>query len=245
MLRLPNFKQVPTNPSIKEKGIIQIGRIQGNEKNVEFFTESFKVESLLSCDEEECSHIQVIMSEEIAKKSKTVLGYDTISLVMRKDTPVSIRKEIEQKVSLIMASTQGGLLDSSGIRNHRDELMRNYTSVMSNTMLFFCIVVIFIYIILSIYIDWKKHSYEYGVLRSFGMRYSTLQKNLFFRYSNGMIVACIFSLLWGRQLFPSERLTNQQILFSIGITVGVTYLCRIFVFYWMKRESISSMINKG
>ena len=245
VLRLPDYEQVPSNPSIKEKGMIQLGRIQGSEKNAEFCTESFKVESLLSCDEEECSNIQVIMSEEVAKKSKIVLGYDTIRVVMKKDTPISIQKGVEQKVLVLMASIQGGLLDSSGLRNHRDNLMRNYTSIMSNTILFFCIVVIYIYIIFSIYIDWEKYSYEYGVLRSFGMSYSTLQNKLFFKYSIGIIVACICSMFLGRNAFANELLTKQQILISIGITVGVTYLCKIWVFYWKKKEQISSMLNKG
>ena len=123
--------------------------------------------------------------------------------------------------------------------------MRNYTSIMSNTILFFCIVVIYIYIIFSIYIDWEKYSYEYGVLRSFGMSYSTLQNKLFFKYSIGIIVACICSMFLGRNAFANELLTKQQILISIGITVGVTYLCKIWVFYWKKKEQISSMLNKG
>lgn len=245
VLLLPDYNKVLPNPSIKDKGMILLGGIQGNENNAEFRTESFKVESLLSCDAEECGNIQVIMSEEVAKKSKTVLGYDTISVTMNKDTPVSIQKNIEQKVSLLMASIQGGLLDSSGMRNSQDELMRNYTSIMSNTMLFFCIIVICIYIILSIYIEWEKNSYEYGVLRSFGMSYKALQNKLFFMYGSGIIAACFLNIFLGRYAFTNELLTKQQIYISIGITAGVTYLCRIWVFYWKKKQPISSMLNKS
>lgn len=244
VLLLPDYERMPSNPSIKENGTMQLGRIQGNEKIVEFCTESFKVEALLSYDEEEFDDIQIIMSEETAQKSKTVLGYDKISIVINKNAPISIQKEIEQKISLLMASIQGGMLDSSGLRNRQDKLMRNYTSLMSNTMLFFCIVVICIYIILSIYIDWEKYSYEYGILRSFGMSYSILQSKLFFRYSNSILVACIINMFLGRYAFTNEMLTKQQILISIGITVGVTYLCRIWVYYRKKGQSISSMLKK-
>lgn len=245
VLCLPNYQKDLDNPSIKENGTIELGRVQGNEKKAEFCTESFRVASLIDCDEETCSDIQVIMSEEVAKKSKTVLGYDTISIVMKKDTPVSIQKYIEQKTALLMASIQGGLLDSSGLRNRQDKLMENYTSIMSNSMLFFCIVVISIYIILSIYIDWGKYSHEYGILRSFGMSYATLQHKLFFRYGNSIIVASILNLFLGKYAFTYEFLSKRQVLCSIAVTVVVTYLCRIWVFYSKKKQSISSMVNKG
>lgn len=90
--------------------MIRLGGIQGNDKYAEFYTESFKVESLLSSDGEECGNIQIIMSEKVAKKSKTVLGYDTISVMMGNNTPVSIQKNVEQKNLLLIASIQGGML---------------------------------------------------------------------------------------------------------------------------------------
>ena len=137
VLILPNYNKVPSNPSIKEKDVIQLGRIQGNEKNIEFCTENFTVESVLSCDEEENSFIQVMMSTETAKKSKTVLGYETIHVVINKDTPETIKKGIEQNVSIIMGSIQGGILSSSEQINNQDKMLKNYTSIMSKTMLFF------------------------------------------------------------------------------------------------------------
>ena len=245
VLLLPNYKKDLTNPSMREKGTIQLGRMQGNEENAEFYIENFKIGALRGCDEEESGNIQVIMNENVAKKSKIVMGYDTIHVEMKKNTPLSIQKGVKQKISLVMASIQGGLLDSSGIRDQEDRMLRNYTSIMSNTMLFFCIIVIWIYITLSVYIDWEKNSHEYGVLRSFGMSYFTLQNKLFFKYNNSIIIACIFGLLFGRYIFTGEMLSKQQMLFSIGLTVAVTYFCRIWVFYCKKNQSISSMVNKG
>ena len=245
VLMLPDYTQIPSNPSVKENGIIQLGGIQGNEKTAKFCIENFKVASLLSCDSEENGHIQIIISEETAQKSKTVLGYHTINVVMKKETPLSIQNEIEQKVSLLMASVQGGLSGSSGLRNHRNKLMGNYTAVLGNTIAFFCIIAICIYIIFSIYIDWEKHSYEYGILRSFGMGSQALQNKLFARYSNGIIIACIFNIFLGRFAFTNGLLTKKQILVSVGITVLTTGICRIWMFYWKKKQSISSMLNKN
>lgn len=244
VLLLPNYKKVSSDSPIKKNETLQFGGIKGDENKVQFCTESFKIGALIGCDEEESSYIRVVMSEKTAQKSKTVVGYDTIRIAMKEDTPVSIQKDIEEKISLLMAEIQGGMLDSSGLRADRDKVLKNYTSIMSNTMLVLGIIAVWIYIVFSMYIDWEKHSHEYGVLRSMGMSYTTLQSKMFFRYSNSIIFACIFSLFLGRYLFANDFLTGKQVIFSIGLTVGVTYFCRLFVFCLKKKQSISSMINR-
>ena len=244
VLRLPDYSQEASHSSIEEKGTIQLGGIRGDENHAEFFAEGFRVEALQSCDGEECSDIQVIMSEETAKKSRTVLGYDSIDLNMKNDTPESVQKGVEQEVSLLMASIQGGGLGNSEEINRQNELTRNYGSVLSDTMLLFGIAVVCIYIISGIYIDWEKHSHEYGVLRSFGMGYATLQRKIFFKYSSSIVIASIISIYAGRFVFTDDSPTKLQKVISIAITVGVIYLCRILVYYWKKKQSVSSMISK-
>lgn len=223
---------------------ILLGGVQGNKRKVKFYTENFRIKSVIHCNEEECSDIQVIMSEETAKNSQTVLGYDMISIVVKSDAPISVQKEIEQKVSLLMASIQGGMLDSSGLRNHENQLIRNYGTIMGNTILFFCITAICLYIILSIYIDWEQHHYEYGILRSIGMSYFVLQNKLFVRYSNSILVSVTISMLIGKSTFIIENLSRGQVLLSIGITIAITYFCR-FLLLFQKKQPISFMINKG
>ena len=136
------------------------------------------------------------------------------------------------------------MLDSSGQRNHENQLIRNYGTVMGNTILFFCIIAICLYIILSIYNDWEKYHFEYGVLRSMGMSYFTLQNKLFVKYSNSLLVSCIISILLGINVFTKEYLPWRQMPLSIGITIGITYFCR-FLLLFRKKQPISSMINKG
>lgn len=244
ILCLPNYKKVPSNPSVKEQDTILFGGPQGNKQNVKFCTEEFKVESVIRCDEEESSQIQVVMSETVAKASKLVVGYDMIHITMDKDTPLSIQQQVEQKIDLLMASIQGGMLDSTGARNERTLLVRKYTSVMSNTMLVFGILAIWIYISLSIYVEWKQNRHEYGVLRSFGMSYATLQRNLFARYRNSLIVSCIFTYFFAKYTFQYNEVSNRKILIAIGITVVATYFSRILVFWRNKNQSISAMISR-
>ena len=244
ILCLPDYKKVPANPSVKEQDTILLGGPQGNKQKVTFSTEEFKVASVVSCDEEESSQIRVVMSEDVAKASKLVVGYDMIKITMDKDTPLSIQQQVEQKIDLLMASIQGGMLDSTGERNERTSLIRTYTSVMSNTMLAFGILAIWIYISLSIYVEWKQNRHEYGVLRSFGMSYATLQRNLFARYRNSLIVSCIFTYFFAKYTFQYNEVSNRKILIAIGITVVATYFSRILVFWSNKNQSISAMISR-
>lgn len=243
ILVLPDGKRNSHDLSVSGQEIL-LGGVQGDKRKVDFCTEKFFVKSIAFCDPEECSDIRVVMSEESAKNSRTVVGYDKISIVVKSDTPISIQNEIEQKISLLMASIQGGMLDSSGQRNQENQLMRNYGTVMGNTILFFCVIAICLYIILSIYNDWEIHHYEYGILRSMGMSYFTLQNKLFVKYSNSLLVSCIISILIGINAFTREYLTQGQMLLSIGITIGITYLCR-FLLFFRKKQQVSSMINKG
>lgn len=243
ILVLPDGNRNSSDLSVACQEIL-LGGVQGDERKVEFCTENFWVKSMVYCNAEECSDIQVVMSEETARNSQTVCGYDKISISVKSDTPIFVQNEIEQKISLLMASIQGGMLDSSGLRNHESQLIRSYGTVMGNTILFFCIIAICLYIILSIYNDWEKHHYEYGVLRSMGMSYFSLQNKLFVRYSNSILVSCVISILIGGSVFTKENLSKGQILLSVGITIGITYFCR-FLLLFRKKQPISSMINRG
>lgn len=243
ILVLPDNKRNSHDLSVSVQEIL-LGGVQGDKRKVDFCTENFGVQSIVFCNPEECSDIQVVMSEESARNSRTVLGYHQISVVVKSDTPTSIQNEIEQKISLLMASTQGGMLDSSGQRNHENQLMRNYGTVMGNTILFFCIIAICLYIILSIYNDQEIHHYEYGVLRSMGMSYFSLQNKLFVRYSNSVLVSSIVIILIRINVFSEDDLSQGQMLLSIGMTIGITFFCRLLLLF-QKKLPISLMINKG
>ena len=154
-------------------------------------------------------------------------------------------KEVDKNVMFTMASIQGGLLDSSENRESDDKLMAAYTSVLSNTILLFCAIIICIYINLSIYIDWEKHRYEYGVLRSFGMSYAQLQRKVFFRYSSSILFACALNMFLGKYAFTNGTLTSRQIIVSVGLTVGITYVCRLISYYRKKDETVSRMLSEG
>lgn len=245
VLVLPDYKQLDSNSSQKKQVSIQLGRIQKDGKQIELIKEEFKVEELISPDTTESSQIQIVMSETVAKKSDLVIGYNKIRIVMSPIAPESVQKEIEQKISLLMASIQGGMLDSSVSRNQEDKLMDDYTSMMSTSILFFCMGVICIYVILNSYIDWEKKKYEYGILRSFGMSYSALQHKLFLRYSNSILVASIISVVIGNKSFPNGMVTIRQIIISLALITLIMYLCRGMVYYWNRNKSISSMLNEG
>ena len=241
---MPDYKEI-ASPSIKENGMIRLGGIRGDEKKVRFYSEKFNVGAVLSGSSEEYNGIEIVMDEKTAIKSRTVLGCNTITIEMKKDAPLFIQKEVDKNVMFTMASIQGGLLDSSENRESDDKLMAAYTSVLSNTILLFCAIIICIYINLSIYIDWEKHRYEYGVLRSFGMSYAQLQRKVFFRYSSSVLFACALNMFLGKYAFTNGTLTSRQIIVSVGLTVGITYVCRLISYYRKKDETVSRMLSEG
>lgn len=98
---------------------------------------------------------------------------------------------------------------------------------------------------MSIYIDWEKHRYEYGVLRSFGMSYAQLQRKVFFRYSSSILFACALNMFLGKYAFTNGTLTSRQIIVSVGLTVGITYVCRLISYYRKKDETVSRMLSEG
>ena len=240
ILILPNNGKAVDNTYINEKRYIQLGRIQEAENRIELIKEAFKVVKIIRCEPEESNQIQVIMSENVAKKSKIVVGYDKIRITMNSKTNESIKKDIDQLISTLMASIQGGMLDSSVLRNKENILMNKYTSIMSNTMIVFCIGVIFIYIIFNSYIEWEKNRYEYAILRSFGMSYSRLQHMLFVKYNYSILIASIVSIMIGDIAFPNINIT--QIVLSLLLIVSFMYLSKGIVYYRNRYKSISSML---
>ena len=242
VLILPNKRQVGDSSCINEKGHIQLGRIQKDENRIELIKETFKVVKIISCELEESNQIQIIMSENVAKKSKIVVGYDKIRITMNEKTNESIKEEIDQIISTLMASIQGGMLDSSVLRNQENMLMNSYTSIMSNTIIVFCIGVIFIYILFNSYIEWEKNRYEYAILRSFGMSYTRLQRMLFLRYNNSVLIASIISIVIGSMAFPNINITITQIVLSLVVVVSIMYLSKGMVYYKNRNISISSML---
>lgn len=245
VLALPDYKQVESNASIEKDGKIMLGRIEKDKGKFQFLKETFKVAEMLSCSSEESERIQIVMSEAVAKMSKIVLGYDVINIVMKPDAKESVQRAMDQKISLLMASVQGGMLDSSVIKNQENKLMMGYSSMLSNSLIFFCMLTICIYILMNSYLEWEKNKFEYGVLRSFGMSYSMLQRKLFFRYSNSIVAAGIIAVVIGNYAFSGGMTIIWQLFISMAITFSITYLCRIIIYYANKNKPISSMLNKS
>ena len=244
VLLLPEYFKGTSKNFVQKGDNIMLGRIDGDTGHLNLSQEAFQVEEILN-GQTDSSKIQIVISEEIAKKSKLVLGYDTIHVVMKPDSSQDTQKELEEKISLIMASVQGGMLDSSVARNEDAMLMDNFSSILSKTLIFFCLCAICIYILMNHYIEWERNKFEYGVLRSFGMSYSALQRKLFIRYQNSILVASIVSIAIGNCAFPNGLVTIQQIIISLVITFSITYLCKIITYYRNGDKPICSMLNRS
>ena len=221
--------------------IIQVGGIRKSEKGLRFYKEKFKA-MLWNAENEEDNIIQLVMKENTVKKSKLILGYDKISINLRADAPLSVKQDVDTRVSLIMSSIQGGMLESSVLRNKENKLMGDYTAMLSGSMVYFSLIVVCLYIVLSSYIDWEKHKHEYGILRSFGMSYVSLWRKIFFRYFSSIFIACIVLAPLVRGAFSVETLSNAQILFSIMINIIITFLCGSVVYWRYKSKSIVNML---
>ena len=244
---LPDYKEKGkmSSPSIKENGEIKLGGIRGDEKKVKFYSENFKVGALLSGNSEESSSIEIVMDEKTAIKSRTVLGCNNITIEMDKNTVMPVQKEVEREVMCLMASIQGGRVDSSGVKASERKLLLDYTAVLSKTIMVFSMIIIGIYIMLDIYIDWEKHRYEYGIMRSFGMSYSRLQRKLFLRYSNSIIVAGLLSLFFVKGAYMSDMLSKWQIVIAVLFVVIFTYVLRGVSYYEKRHETVSMMLGEG
>lgn len=221
--------------------VIQVGGIRKSEKGLRFYKEKFKA-MLWNAENEEDNVIQLVMKENTAKKSKLILGYDKISINLRADAPLSVKRDVDTRVSLIMSSIQGGMLESSVLRNKENKLMGDYTAMLSGSMVYFSLIVVCLYIVLSSFIDWEKHKHEYGILRSFGMSYISLWRKIFFRYFSSIFIACIVLAPLVRGAFGVETLSNAQILFSIMINIIITFLCGSVVYWRYKSKSIVNML---
>ena len=244
VMLLPDYQQSGDASSSLQMDHIVLGRVRGDEQKVTFEKERFALGAVRSCDGEEYSHIQIVMSEETAKKSTLVVGYQDIEATMKRDIPEPVKKTVQTEIMRLATSVQGGLMGSSELAEEQDAVLRNYVPVLSVSMQIFCALIIVVYIVLNTYIEWEKHSYEYGMLRSFGMSYGTLHHNLFQRYFNGILAAVIPSLLIGQALFTEEGVSRPQIMMSFAVTVGITYLSRGVLYFWKRKQQISSMIGR-
>lgn len=244
ILYVEGYNTKQENPSIIENGTIQLGGIMADRETVTFRTQAFSVGSLITTTSRPMMPITVIMSEEIARKSSLVLGFNTMQFTIDKNCKSEVLEEIDNQLYTIAASVQGGILNSSKQDQMEATLLKGFTTILSSTILIFCGLAIITYIILSTHIDWEKHKQEYGVLRSYGMSYSILQRKLFLQYTSSIIVACLVSIVIGKQAFTGDSLTNKQILIAIIITVIITYACRFMLYFIYKKQSICNMLNK-
>lgn len=243
ILIIPDYNNQDDKAVMKENGVIQLGRIEYDKENLVFHKHQFRIEKLLTPKGGADSNIQLVMSEEVARQSQFILGYDKIWITIDKDCPVSIQKEINSKMALLMASLQGGRLDSSAQTGRNDKLLEKYTTMISKTVLLFSVISIFIYILLNSYIDWEKNKHEYGVLRSIGMSYAMLQHKLFIRYGNSIIISAMLAVFIGNRAFPNGALKLWHIGISVGVVIVITYICRVYTYISNRKKSVSVMLK--
>ncbi|HPU64068.1 MAG TPA: hypothetical protein PK304_07920, partial [Mobilitalea sp.] len=210
-----------------------------------FHIEKFNVEKLITPVTSEFMPIQMVISEETAQKSSSISGYNIISVSVKDDTPDDILHEIDNSIYSIAASVQGGMLGSTVKEATENKLLKNYTGLLSDTVIIFCIMSVIIYINLSTYINWENNKHEYGVLRSFGMSYHTLQHKLFMQFTISILCSTVVASLLGYLAFPGKYgMTFGQVAVSLLISLILTYFCRVILYFIYKKQTISSMVNE-
>lgn len=243
ILLLPEYPEELPDASMQKGGDILLGRIENINDQYTLLKESFRINEILSYSDNS-SIVKIVITEDVAQKSKLILGYDKIYITMPGNTSQSMQKELEEKTSLLMSSVQGGKLFSSVARNEDNTLMDKYSSLLSNSLIVFSILSICLYILMNHYIEWETNKFEYGVLRSFGMSYRTLQHKLFVRYRNCTLIASVFALMFGYMAFQDGSIRIQHIIISLIIMFSVTFICRIIAYYLNEDTPICSMLNK-
>lgn len=242
ILIIPNYDPNNDNTSIRENGYVNIGGIRKTDDSISFQIERFKVEHIIAPETTKWMPIQMIISENEAKKIKSIAGYDTISITVSNDTPTDLLEEIDNSIYLIAASVQGGMFDTSLKNAEENRLLGNYTGLLSSTVFIFSIFSIMTYIILSTCIDYENNKHEYGVLRSFGMSYNSLQHKLFIQFTLSIMLSVLVASIFGYLAFQ-EDMTPVQIHIAVITALIVSYICRIVLYFIYKKQPVSSMVN--
>lgn len=243
---LPNYNVNYENASVSQNKYINIGGLKIINDEISFLIERFKVEHLITPVTSEWMPIQMVISEEAAKRSTCILGYDNINIKVKDDIPDNLLHEIDNCIYSIASSIQGGLLGSTLQAAMENKLLKNYTNLLSYTILIFSIMSVIIYIILSTYINWENNKHEYGVLRSFGMSYHALQHKLFIQFTTGLLISTLIASLLGYMAFPGKGgMTLNQVVISVFVAFIITYICRIVLYFIYKKQTISSMITNS
>jgi len=246
VLIIPNYNLNDDNASIKEKGYVNIGGIKKINDEVSFQIEKFKVEHLITYVTSEWAPIKMVLSEEQAQNSSIILGYHNIDITVKNNISTDLLHEIDNSMHLLAASIQGGVYGSSLQIAMENKLLKNYTNLLSNTILIYCIISLIIYIILSSFINWENNKHEYGVLRSFGMSYRTLQHKLFIQFTTSILISTVIAAMLGSLAFPDKYgMTYTQVILSALIALIITYVCRVCLHFIYRKQTISSMINNS
>lgn len=243
ILQLPNYNKNKNKISLKENDTLLLGGIQGNQKEVKFYSEQFTLASIIETYSNNSDNIQMIVCEDVAKSSHLIYGYNEISIELDKNTPSLIQKELEAKIAFWMAPTQGGLLESNVKDYEKEVFVNNFTSILTKSMMIFSVLGIIIYISLSTYIEWKQNLHEYGVLRSFGMSYKALQRNQFCRYQYGLVISGFLCYFVAMKLFKYNHISSLKIIIAIMITSVATFLCKVILYFINQKKSIRSMVQ--
>ena len=245
---IPQY-EINEEASIKKNENIQLGRIVNNGGSYKFEKHSFRVSEIFNytdpLDDENIEddnitnkYVRIILSEQAARESRFVLGYNKLNITIDKDSPKVVQQKIFSSMANALASIQGSAFYSSDYYNGNNKLLESYTTLMSKSMMLFSVLIIYIYICLRNYIDWEKNKHKYSVFRALGMSYFRLQSHIFSRYVNSIAIAVIISFFCCKNIFSAEDFRMIYIFIAIMVIVVSNLICEVPVYIKGKNKPI-------
>ncbi|MBQ9119850.1 MAG: hypothetical protein IJY09_07340 [Lachnospiraceae bacterium] len=233
-----------------ENPIITVGKIALQENQLRFAKEEFHVigqlENAIGLEDFIMNkHLAVmVLPVSEAEKSKMILGYRQIVFKMTESMTRAEQEELDNKIAMLAASKQGGGTYSTFEEQKEDALYRHYAAFMGSTMLVFGILVMGAFVFVHYYVNWEQNKYAYGVFRSMGMPYHTLQGKLFAQYITGLLPAWYIACFVVKESFGYD-IRIGQVLLSGSILVLLICGCYALLYHEYRKWRICDMLQRG
>lgn len=233
-----------------ENSIITVGRIFLQNEQLRLETEEFCVTKLLKSVTElkgltTKKHLCIlVLAASEAEKSTMISGYSHIEFRWKGAVGKEKQKDIDNEIAMLVASYQGGGSYSSFEEQQEDALYRSYAAFMGSTMFVFGMLAMGAFIFAQYYVNWERNKYEYGVFRSMGMSYRTLQRKLFVQYVTGIVFAWMIACFVVRRCFW-YRFTAGQVVLSGSFLVILVGMCYAVLYYLYRNRRICDMLQRG
>lgn len=185
----------------------------------------------------------LIFSATQAKKSELISGYSSIEFRLKEGVTKEQQEKIDNEITMLAASAQGGSSYSTIEGQRKEAFFLYYAALMGTTMFIFAIFAMVAFVFIHYYVSFEENKYVYGIFRSMGMSYRTLQQKIFVQYITGTIFSCFFAYIVIEKIFGYDLMPGQVFL-GIVFLVMLYGSCYIILYRRYRRISLCEMLQE-